>query len=116
MSTGGHSTIDRIVSATLEKRRERYTARLVSPSLADTRILPLSSPCSIPLDLLAFYRSLLLAFVRSSRASHSLSLYRLLLVPPVLSVTLASSIILPLLICLLSLGRLRVLVLLTARK
>lgn len=46
MSTRGHSTIDRIVSATLEERRERDTALLLSllPVSSRSLLRSLSSP------------------------------------------------------------------------
>jgi len=87
MSTGGHSTIDRIVSATLEKRRERYRSSSVpcrfspvlsslSPALPDTRrslpplFLSLSlSLSSAPSALARFLFSLLVRAAHSSRLS-----------------------------------------------
>lgn len=60
MSTRGHSTIDRIVSATLEERRERYRSSLLS--LAGS-LLP---SLSVPLSLGAIS---LFSRVRSSRLS-----------------------------------------------
>jgi len=58
MSTRGHSTIDRIVSATLEERRERYRSSSVpfASSLAFLSYRP-----SSPRYFLARYRLLLLS-------------------------------------------------------
>lgn len=68
MSTGGHSTIDRIVSATLgEEKGEIYRSHLVSVPCWYSHPSSLLLSCSVPL-----------AFVRSSQDSLSRSLSTLL--------------------------------------